>query len=194
MKKNGLIITLIALTFLGFVFLYTPAPAQTAPAAPVSKDKEAKYKDIQELFTVIKMDESLHQIIDIMLNNFDNELLPIMDKNEVESIKNKFKSKFKVEDVIRLVTPIYDKYLSTDDVKGLIAFYKTPLGQKMITVMPAMMNEAMQTGARYGENIAIEILQEMANEKKKQNADKAKSAEDKKPDADKPKPANGKQP
>lgn len=179
MKKNGLIFVVIALTFLGFVFLCMPALAETAPAAPVSQDKETKYKDIQELFVVIKLDESLHQIIDIMLNNFDKELLPIMDKNEVEAIKNKFKSKFKVEDVIRLVTPIYDKYLSTDDVKGLIVFYKTPLGQKMITVMPAMMNEAMQTGAKYGEKIAIEILQEMANEKKKQNAEKSKPSDGK---------------
>lgn len=192
MKKNGLIITLIALTFLGFVFLCMPALAETAATAPGNQDKEAKYKDIQELFVVIKLDESLHQIIDIMLNNFDNELLPIMDKNEVEAIKNKFKSKFKVEDVIRLVTPIYDKYLSTDDVKGLIVFYKTPLGQKMITVMPAMMNEAMQTGAKYGENIAIEILQEMATEKKKQDADKLKPADGKTPDAEKPKPADAK--
>ena len=181
MKKSGLIfIIIIALTLFGFIFLCMPALAQTAPAAPGTEDKESKYKDIRELLTVIKIDESLGQIINIMLNNLEKELLLVTDKDEAETIKNKIKNKFKIEDVIQLVIPIYDKYLSVNDVKGLIAFYKTPLGQKIITITPVMTAESINAGAEYGEKIAKEIIQEMKQEKIKQDAGKPKPPDGKK--------------
>ena len=40
---------------------------------------------------------------------------------------------------MNLLVPIYDKHWTDEDVKGLILFYETPLGQKMITVLPQVM-------------------------------------------------------
>lgn len=45
--------------------------------------------------------------------------------------------------------PLYAKYFTQDDVRGLIAFYQSPLGQKSLSVMPALMQDAMKLGQQW---------------------------------------------
>jgi hypothetical protein len=60
---------------------------------------------------------------------------------------------------IDLVVPVYHKYLSNDEIKGLLSFYQTPLGKKAVTVLPAMTREAMVIGQRWGQNLGPVIEQ-----------------------------------
>jgi hypothetical protein len=45
--------------------------------------------------------------------------------------------------------PLYAKYLTPEDVRGLIAFYQSPLGQKSLAVMPSLMKDAMTLGQQW---------------------------------------------
>ena len=47
--------------------------------------------------------------------------------------------------------PVYDKHLSDDEVKGLIRFYETPLGQKTLEGLLQMTTELMNQGRKWGE-------------------------------------------
>jgi hypothetical protein len=38
--------------------------------------------------------------------------------------------------------PIYDKYFSSDDLKELVAFYKSPIGEKFVKLMPQIYQES----------------------------------------------------
>ena len=58
-----------------------------------------------------------------------------------------------------LIYPIYHKYFTVKDIKELIAFYKTPIGKKAITVMPQLTQESMITGQMWGESLGP-IIQE----------------------------------
>jgi hypothetical protein len=40
--------------------------------------------------------------------------------------------------------PIYDKYFTEEELRDLVAFYKTPTGQKSIQVMPGIVRESME--------------------------------------------------
>lgn len=60
-----------------------------------------------------------------------------------------------------LYTPIYQKYLTLDDLKKIIAFYESPVGKKLGTSTPAMMTEGMQMGQQLGMEIATELEQEL---------------------------------
>ena len=55
------------------------------------------------------------------------------------------------------VTPIYGKYLSHQEIKELLAFYRTPLGRKTIQVLPTILRESMVAGERWGQSLAPEI-------------------------------------
>ncbi|MFC1474422.1 DUF2059 domain-containing protein [bacterium] len=44
----------------------------------------------------------------------------------------------------QIYIPLYKKYFDSEDITALIEFYKTPTGQKMIDVTPALAAESMQ--------------------------------------------------
>jgi hypothetical protein len=52
---------------------------------------------------------------------------------------------------------IYSKHFSEEEVRGMIAFYETDLGKKVIGVMPALMQESVQAGGQWGASLQPEI-------------------------------------
>jgi hypothetical protein len=73
-----------------------------------------------------------------------------------------------------MATAAYDKYLTDDEIKGLIAFYQTPLGQKTLTVLPQLTIELQTKGLEAGEQAGRESMQEVLAE----HPDLARSLED----------------
>lgn len=76
----------------------------------------------------------------------------------------KFRTKADPDALIDLAVPIYDKYFSDDDIKSMLAFYATPVGKKMVQVLPQLTNESMEVGQKWGQETGretmIEVLQE----------------------------------
>lgn len=56
-----------------------------------------------------------------------------------------------------LVVDVYQRHFTHEDVRGLIAFYETPLGRKLSDRLPAMTQESMQAGMKWGVSIAPKI-------------------------------------
>ncbi len=56
-----------------------------------------------------------------------------------------------------LVVDVYQRHFTHEDVRGLIAFYETPLGRKLSEELPAMTQESMQAGMKWGSSIAPKI-------------------------------------
>lgn len=63
--------------------------------------------------------------------------------------------------VNELSYPIYHKYLTKEDVADLVQFYKTPLGQKTIEVMPMISQEAVMAGQQWGRSLGPVIQQRL---------------------------------
>jgi hypothetical protein len=76
----------------------------------------------------------------------------------------KFRAKFDLQQVLDLAVPIYDKYFSHEEIKGLIRFYETPLGQKTISVLPQLTTELMTQGRRLGEDAGRQSMLEVLAE------------------------------
>lgn len=57
------------------------------------------------------------------------------------------------EGLFAKLIPLHAKYFSQEDVRGLLAFYETELGRKMIAVMPALMQESAQVGQAWAEEM-----------------------------------------
>ena len=45
--------------------------------------------------------------------------------------------------MLEMMTPIYAKYYTEEDLDGLIAFYESPLGKKMASTQPLILKEVM---------------------------------------------------
>jgi hypothetical protein len=54
------------------------------------------------------------------------------------------------EQLLTMMIPAYQHHFTAEEVDGLIKFYKSPLGQKLVAQMPATMAEAAQSGQQWG--------------------------------------------
>ena len=52
---------------------------------------------------------------------------------------------------------IYDEHLTLEDVEGLNRFYSTDLGRKIVRTLPALMQESIVAGQKWGQALGPEI-------------------------------------
>ena len=77
-----------------------------------------------------------------------------------DGFQKKWEGKFGSK-LAELYAPVYQKYLTLDDLKKIVAFYESPVGKKLGASTPAMMAEGMQIGQKLGMEIATELQQEL---------------------------------
>ncbi|MDT8386626.1 MAG: DUF2059 domain-containing protein [Thiogranum sp.] len=70
-----------------------------------------------------------------------------------------------------LMIPLYDKHYTHEDIKGLVQFYKTELGQKTIKLMPVLMQESMAVGQQWGRALGPEIQRRIIQRFKREGVD-----------------------
>jgi hypothetical protein len=76
----------------------------------------------------------------------------------------KFHSKIGPTQILDLAVPIYDEYYTHDEIKGLIQFYETPLGQKLASVQPKMSVELQNVGRKWGAGLGRDSMLEVFSE------------------------------
>jgi hypothetical protein len=67
-------------------------------------------------------------------------------------------------DFVELLVPIYSHLFSTAELRGLLEFYRSPLGQRLLEAQPDLTREAMLAGQQWGTRLGAEIGQELAAE------------------------------
>ncbi|RUL66272.1 DUF2059 domain-containing protein [Dyella dinghuensis] len=63
--------------------------------------------------------------------------------------------------LVQAMIPAYQHHFSAEDVDGLIKFYKTPLGQRLVSQMPGTMTEAAQAVQQWGRQRTSEMFAEL---------------------------------
>jgi hypothetical protein len=110
-----------------------------------AQDKAA---DIRELFKLMQtekmidnttghLSEAIRQEVKGKINDeakFNEYMTFVMEESRAVSKKMVY------TDLVQ----IYDQQFTHQEIKDYIRFYKTPAGQKMVTLMPSIQNELMQ--------------------------------------------------
>ena len=130
------------------------------------KDEDAKKADIRRLLEITGAANLASQSMDAMekhLRPLVADSLPPGEYRDklVELFFEKFRSKRSPDQVLAVIIPIYDKYYSDDEIKELIKLYETPIGQKMISVLPKLAAESQAAGKTWGEEIGRQSMQEV---------------------------------
>lgn len=113
-----------------------------------------KEKDIRKLMVSTGMADMSKQIMAQMIGSIKQSYPDVPEKFWTE-----FMAEVKTEQLIQMMIPIYSKFYSHEEVKALTDFYNTPVGQKTIRVMPALMQESYAVGQQWG----LELGQKVAN-------------------------------
>jgi hypothetical protein len=129
----------------------------------------AKEADIRRFLDLAGGTDAIKQVMDGMQANMKGSLvnsLPPGDYREqlVNLFFEKFRSKADTTHLIDLAVQVYDKYLSDDDIKGLIQFYSTPLGKKTLSVLPKVTVEMQSEGMQWGQTLGKDSMREVLAE------------------------------
>jgi hypothetical protein len=144
-----------------------------AAAAKASRGQvqaeQSKQADIRRLLQITGAGSIATQSMDQMektIRPMVTDALPPGDYREklVDLFFEKFRSKRQPDELANLVIPIYDKYYSDEDIRGLIQLYQTPLGKKMLSTLPQVMAESQAAGTKWGEQIGRESMMEVLAE------------------------------
>lgn len=70
------------------------------------------------------------------------------------------------EQLITAMIPAYQHHFSADEVDGLIKFYKSPLGQKLVAQMPATLAEATRSGQQWSRQRTSDMFSDLQKQGK----------------------------
>lgn len=158
----------------GALFLFVHSPSiqvnaqDAAPAAKRSIDpqKEARIRELMDLTGAKDLGQ---QLIDAGMEQFRSSVMDSQPDNPrakqfVEAFAARFQKHFDSQSLNETVIPIYDKYLSTEDLKGLLDYYRSPLGQRMLKALPDVARESQAAGYAVGQKAAQDTMEELKSD------------------------------
>lgn len=115
-----------------------------------------KEKDIIKLLRITGSGDLGVQVMNNMIGSF---------KQTYPDVPTEFWDEIMKEvnpgDLVDMVVPVYDKYYTHEDILGLIEFYESDLGQRMVQLLPSIMQESMSVGREWGEDLAKKVVKRM---------------------------------
>jgi hypothetical protein len=160
-------------------------PAAPAPAASSPKIDPAKEADIRRLLEVTGAKglamQSMTQMEEAMRPLMTNAFPPGDYRDRlIDLFFKKFQEKVDPQIFVNMAVPLYAQYFTDDEIKGLIQFDQTPLGRKLLSVLPKLQLELQKSARGWGQNIGKECMREVLAEHPelvKELQDAAKAAE-----------------
>ncbi len=132
------------------IMMSTPLLAQQVPPnnEPASRQDVLKLFDLLQVRDQTKMAlENTQKQVKEMIRELFLKKLPDATPDQLshmDSIVDDLFKNYPVEGILEDAVPIYQKHLTKADLDGVIEFYSSPLGKKLLREMPAMTAESMQ--------------------------------------------------
>ena len=155
------------------LFLYVAAALSISlMAQPVFADEATKKAATEKLLKLLKIDVQMGQMVG---NMRESAAAQLETQNFPEELKGKFKKVINKQfDLINNeigwknvsgdYINLYMDMFTEDEIKQLIGFYETDLGQKLVDKMPELFARGMEIGQKRMLNKQAEIQQIMAEE------------------------------
>jgi hypothetical protein len=74
-------------------------------------------------------------------------------------------------EMVDSIALVYARTFTADELRQVTAFYRTAIGQKFLDKLPALMQESMAVGAKFGQAMAAELRDRMIQELRKRGHD-----------------------
>ena len=148
-----------AVTLMLLLSIVAPARAQA------TGDKPPLDADIQHLLELTGSSKTAQLMASIVSTQILQQLQqqhPEIPARAVEiaraTLDEEFKTAFAPDGTLmRDLGGIWSKHFTHDEILGLITFYETPLGRKVIDTLPAIAQEGAQAGMEWGQQHIPEI-------------------------------------
>lgn len=130
-----------------------------------SKEDILKFMDVLHIRqTLVQLYEGMGRQAKVGAEQAFKEKIPDASPEQLAAVDKFAEGLFKdmpVEEIVEAMVPIYQKHLTKSDMDGILAFYSSPAGQKLLREQPAMMQEGMQVGSTIGQKRMRSIMEKM---------------------------------
>ena len=149
----------------------TPPKAKAHPQTPTSAGSSAKIDaskeaSIRQLMELTGAKTLGNQMMQAGMEQFRTSVTESQPDNPrakqfIDAFVANFQKHFNPDVLTDKIVPIYDKYLTEEDVDGLLEYYQSPLGQRMLKALPEIAKESQQAGYSLGQKAAQETLEDL---------------------------------
>jgi len=127
-------------------------PALAADPTP------AHVKAAREMLALTQADKMFNGVLPVLLKQ-EIGVLEKSHSNVTNEVARRFETLFLIEaqkgidDAMDKVAAAYAEALTEDELNQISAFYKSPVGRKMIKIKPEMGQRALKIGIEWGQNV-----------------------------------------
>jgi hypothetical protein len=118
----------------------------SSPAASIDPAKDA---DIRALLELIGARDQFQESVNLIADQYREKLLASVPDNGkgqafINNVISGYEKNFDVDRVTEQMVAAYDKHYTDDEIKGLLQFYGSPLGQKAAAEGPKISREVQE--------------------------------------------------
>lgn len=146
-------------------FLFA-AVSITAPQTLEAEEKPPAVVKAERLIDLFGADSTIEQMIVPMIDQITGIIIQANPEDGPvirELMNDYFLPEFKnrLPEYMELSARLYAEHFTEAEIDELIAFYETPLGQKMIAKFPVLTQESMQLGGLWGQQVALDAYNKL---------------------------------
>jgi hypothetical protein len=161
---------LLRVTGILVVVMWLAAPLARAQTAAPSPSPDA-LATARELITTIRFVDQFKALMPALMTTLKPAI--VQGRSEVARdydalvpvMLEAFQARF--SELSEAVAIVYANNFTADDLRALIAFYKTPVGQKFLAKTPTLTQQSMLAGQKFGQSVSAELSQRMIEELRK---------------------------
>lgn len=178
------------ISIIGLLMIFSITGLQALAQSTISPQKRALIKELLVVTDAVKLAESTSQTMMVQMEqDFPRIMEMLLTQQAADSNLTTAQRKALLEDSgkssmrmlkrfqERALTAInftelletvsvelYDKYFTEEELKDIIAFYRTPTGKKTVQVMPKLVNDTMQKSTEIVLPKIMSVLDELIQE------------------------------
>ncbi len=142
-----------------------PQDAKSPASEKVDPAKDAAIRHLMEITQTSKLGDS---IATYLKGQVHDGVSHAIGPEKVDAFMGTFNQRFAATapeaSVTEAMVPIYAKAFTMEDIQGLIQFYESPLGQRVVKTLPEVVQQSQATGVQIEQTSALKVLREMTEE------------------------------
>jgi len=112
-------------------------------------------KALKKMFEVSGSEEAYKVAVSQMMSIFKQQSSQVDEALWLELEAEFLKSS--LLDLTEMLVPVYQKYMTIEDLQAMTAFYESPVGVKYAKSTPFIMQESMQVGQAWGMQLGQKV-------------------------------------
>lgn len=117
--------------------------------------------EVVKLIRLMDTNDMMSQVLEITLQ----AMIPQLEAEDPDFPSKEFieriMQRVDIDSLLYQDVPIYGRYYTREEIAGLIAFYETPLGRKLIKETPQITQEIFAASQSWGEGLVEKMVNDL---------------------------------